>query len=90
MAARIGAQAVGIAAETGSARIFEQLDRLDQALAPAVSEDGVAEFRGALDRIILQPARPLTTPSGDSVPRLYVPNGTMPRSAGTSQQSWRR
>ncbi|MFJ2025799.1 hypothetical protein ACIODW_18640 [Streptomyces sp. NPDC087897] len=56
MAARIGAQAVGIAAETGSARIFEQLDRLDQALAPAVSEDGVAEFRGALDRIILQPA----------------------------------
>ncbi|MFF7874042.1 helix-turn-helix domain-containing protein [Streptomyces californicus] len=56
LAARIGAQAVGIAAETGSARIFDQLDRLDQALAPAANEDGVAEFRASLDRIILQPA----------------------------------
>ncbi|MFF8690647.1 DNA-binding protein [Streptomyces sp. NPDC015144] len=56
LAARIGRQAVGIAAETGSARIFVQLDRLDQALAPAVGEDDVAEFRSALDRIVLHPA----------------------------------
>ncbi|MFE6816544.1 hypothetical protein [Streptomyces sp. NPDC057677] len=55
-AARIGVQAVGIAAETGSARIIGQLDRLDQALAPADGEDGVAEFRAALDRIVLHPA----------------------------------
>ncbi|MFD5769058.1 DNA-binding protein [Streptomyces sp. NPDC127049] len=53
LAARIGAQAVGIAAETGSARIIGQLDRT---LAPAVGEDGVAEFRAALDRIVLHPA----------------------------------
>ncbi|MBK0372938.1 helix-turn-helix domain-containing protein [Streptomyces sp. RB110-1] len=56
LAARIGAQAVGIAAETGSARIFHQLDRLDQALAPAAGEDDVAEFRASLDRIVLHPA----------------------------------
>ncbi|MGW6558520.1 DNA-binding protein [Streptomyces hydrogenans] len=56
LAARIGAQAVGIAAETGSARIIGQLDRLDRTLAPAVGEDGVAEFRAALDRIVLHPA----------------------------------
>ncbi|MFW3463959.1 helix-turn-helix domain-containing protein [Streptomyces microflavus] len=56
LAARIGAQAVGIAAETGSARIFHQLDHLDQALAPASGEDGVAEFRASLDRIVLHPA----------------------------------
>ncbi|WP_240646744.1 DNA-binding protein [Streptomyces globisporus] len=56
LAARIGGQAVGIAAETGSARIFGQLDRLDQALAPATGEDGVAEFRASLDRIVLHPA----------------------------------
>lgn len=53
LAARIGVQAVGIAAETGSARIFNQLDRLDEALAPAAGEDGVAAFRAALDRIVL-------------------------------------
>ncbi|MFE7467668.1 helix-turn-helix domain-containing protein [Streptomyces sp. NPDC057499] len=56
LAARIGRQAVGIAAETGSARIFGQLDRLDQVLTPAVGEDGVAEFRFSLDRIVLHPA----------------------------------
>ncbi|MFD4123679.1 DNA-binding protein [Streptomyces globisporus] len=56
LAARIGTQAVGIAAETGSARIFEQLDRLDQALAPVSGEDSVAEFRASLDRIVLHPA----------------------------------
>ncbi|MEU2670458.1 helix-turn-helix transcriptional regulator [Streptomyces sp. NPDC007164] len=56
LAARIGVQAVGIAAETGSARIFSQLDRLDAALAPAADEDDVAAFRAALDRIVLQPA----------------------------------
>jgi len=56
LAARIGLQAVGIAAETGSARIFDQLDRLDQTLAPAAGEDGVTEFRAALDRIVLHPA----------------------------------
>ncbi|MEU6015721.1 DNA-binding protein [Streptomyces sp. NPDC047515] len=56
LAARIGGQAVGIAAETGSARIFGQLDRLDQALAPAAGEDSVAEFRASLDRIVLHPA----------------------------------
>ncbi|MFJ6015863.1 hypothetical protein [Streptomyces sp. NPDC092952] len=55
LAARIGRQAVGIAAETGSARIFSQLDRLDQALAPAVEEDDVAEFRASPDRIVLHP-----------------------------------
>ncbi|MFH8712247.1 hypothetical protein OHB11_35760 [Streptomyces zaomyceticus] len=53
LAARIGGQAVGIAAETGSARIIGQLDRM---LAPAAAEDGVAEFRAALDRIVLHPA----------------------------------
>ncbi|MCD2468622.1 helix-turn-helix domain-containing protein [Streptomyces sp. MBT42] len=56
VAARIGVQAVGIAAETGSARIIGQLDRLDKTLAPANGEDGVAEFRAALDRIVLHPA----------------------------------
>ncbi|MGW4624881.1 DNA-binding protein [Streptomyces rubiginosohelvolus] len=56
LAARIGTQAVGIATETGSARIVHQLDRLDQALAPAAGEDGVAEFRASLDRIVLHPA----------------------------------
>ncbi|WP_145501900.1 hypothetical protein [Streptomyces sp. CFMR 7] len=56
LSARIGMQAVGIAAETGSARIFGELDRLDRVLAPAVGEDGVAEFRSSLDRIILHPA----------------------------------
>ncbi|MFB6627200.1 MULTISPECIES: DNA-binding protein [unclassified Streptomyces] len=56
VAARIGVQAVGIAAETGSARIIGQLDRLDQALAFANGEDGVPEFRAALDRIVLHPA----------------------------------
>ncbi|MFC8291118.1 hypothetical protein ACFUJ0_00730 [Streptomyces sp. NPDC057242] len=56
LAARIGTQAVGIAAETGSARIIGQLGRLDLALAPAASDEGVAEFRDALDRIVLHPA----------------------------------
>lgn len=56
LAAQIGLQAVGIASETGSARIIGQLDRLDQALGPAAREDGVAEFRAALDRIVLHPA----------------------------------
>ncbi|MFD3972187.1 DNA-binding protein [Streptomyces cyaneofuscatus] len=56
LAARIGAQAVGIAAETGSARIFDQLDRLDQTLTPAAGEEGVTEFRASLDRIVLHPA----------------------------------
>ncbi|WP_191133893.1 helix-turn-helix domain-containing protein [Streptomyces sp. col6] len=56
LAARIGVQAVGIAAETGSARIYKQLDRLDVALAPVAEEDGVDEFRAALDRIVLHPA----------------------------------
>ncbi|MFG2640381.1 helix-turn-helix domain-containing protein [Streptomyces sp. NPDC048370] len=56
LAARIGTQAVWIAAETGSARIVGQLGRLDQALAPAAREEGVAEFRAALDRIVLHPA----------------------------------
>ncbi|MEU3480868.1 DNA-binding protein [Streptomyces sp. NPDC033754] len=56
LAARIGLQAVGVAAETGSARIIGQLDRLDHALAPAVGEEGVTEFRDALDRIVLHPA----------------------------------
>ncbi|MBD2830243.1 hypothetical protein ID875_25530 [Streptomyces globisporus] len=56
LAARIGTQAVGIATETGSARIVHQLDRLDQALAPAASENCVAEFRASLDRIVLRPA----------------------------------
>jgi tetratricopeptide (TPR) repeat protein len=52
-AARIGRQAVGIAAETGSARIFEQLGVLDRSLSPASGEEGVAAFRGALDRAVL-------------------------------------
>lgn len=56
MADRNGAQAVGIAAEPASARIFDQLDRHDQTLAPMVSEDGVAEFRASLDHVILRPA----------------------------------
>lgn len=56
LAAQIGLQAVGIAAETGSARIISQLDRLDQVLAPTNREQGVAEFRAALDRIVLHPA----------------------------------
>ncbi|MES9558788.1 MULTISPECIES: helix-turn-helix domain-containing protein [unclassified Streptomyces] len=56
LAAQIGLQAVGIAAETGSARIISQLDRLDQALAPTNREQGVAEFRAALDKIVLHQA----------------------------------
>jgi hypothetical protein len=56
LAARIGGQAVGIAAETGSARIYGQLDRLDRTLASAAGEDGVAEFRASLHRIVLHPA----------------------------------
>ncbi|MGW8765922.1 helix-turn-helix domain-containing protein [Streptomyces sp. NPDC055815] len=56
LAARIGLQAVGVAAETGSARIIGQLDLLDHALSTTVGEQGVAEFRDALDRIVLHPA----------------------------------
>ncbi|MFF8918412.1 DNA-binding protein [Streptomyces sp. NPDC015032] len=56
LAAQIGLQAVGIAAETGSARIISQLDRLDQTLAPTNREQGVAEFRAALDKIVLHQA----------------------------------
>nr|WP_318211913.1 DNA-binding protein [Streptomyces sp. SJL17-1] len=56
LAARIGIQATDIAAETGSARIIGQLDRLDRTLAFAPREEGVAEFRAALDRIVLHPA----------------------------------
>ncbi|WP_189281998.1 DNA-binding protein [Streptomyces atratus] len=56
LAARIGLQAVTIAAETGSARIVGQLDRLEQALVPAARAEGVAQFRAALDRIVLHPA----------------------------------
>ncbi|WP_371801595.1 helix-turn-helix domain-containing protein [Streptomyces sp. NBC_01732] len=52
-AAETGLQAVGIAAETGSARIIGQLDKLDQTLSAAPREPGVAEFRAALDRIVL-------------------------------------
>ncbi|MGW1412133.1 DNA-binding protein [Streptomyces sp. NPDC002403] len=52
-AAEIGLQAVGIAAETGSARIIGQLDKLDQALAAVPREPGVTDFRAALDRIVL-------------------------------------
>ncbi|MCY0955047.1 helix-turn-helix domain-containing protein [Streptomyces sp. H27-S2] len=56
LAAQIGLQAVGIAAETGSARIVSQLDRLDRVLAAAGSKEGIAEFRAALDQIVLHPA----------------------------------
>ncbi|MEF9886767.1 DNA-binding protein [Streptomyces sp. P9-A4] len=56
LAARIGLQAVGVAAETGSARIIGQLDLLDHALSTTAGEQGVAEFRDALDRIVLHPA----------------------------------
>ncbi|WP_327259822.1 MULTISPECIES: DNA-binding protein [unclassified Streptomyces] len=52
-AAETGLQAVGIAAETGSARIIGQLDKLDQTLSAVPREPGVAEFRAALDRIVL-------------------------------------
>ncbi|MFI1018155.1 DNA-binding protein [Streptomyces sp. NPDC020965] len=55
-AAAIGLQAVGIAAETGSARTIGPLGKLDQALAAVPRVPGVAEFRGALDRIVLHPA----------------------------------
>jgi tetratricopeptide (TPR) repeat protein len=48
--------AARIAAETGSARIIGQLDRLGHALAPDAREPGVPEFREALDRIVLHPA----------------------------------
>ncbi|GAA2639587.1 hypothetical protein GCM10010425_49760 [Streptomyces spororaveus] len=56
LAAQIGLQAVGIAAETGSARIVSQLDRLDRVLAAAGDKEGIAEFRAALDQIVLHPA----------------------------------
>ncbi|MEU1439657.1 DNA-binding protein [Streptomyces sp. NPDC005786] len=56
LAARIGMQAIAIASETGSARIIGQLDRLDHTLASAAREQGVAQFREALDRIVLHPA----------------------------------
>lgn len=57
-AARTGLDAVGIASETGSARIIEQLGKLDEALARASTEPDVAQFRAALDRIVLHPAPP--------------------------------
>ncbi|MDQ0294657.1 transcriptional regulator [Streptomyces sp. SID7982] len=55
LAAKLGGQAVGIAVETGSARIVEQLGHLDQVLATAPGEEGITEFRAALDRIVLHP-----------------------------------
>ncbi|MFM9373242.1 helix-turn-helix domain-containing protein [Streptomyces sp. Da 82-17] len=54
-AAHTGLEAVQIAAETGSARIVEQLDKLDAALAHTPREQGVPEFRSALDQIVLHP-----------------------------------
>jgi tetratricopeptide (TPR) repeat protein/transcriptional regulator with XRE-family HTH domain len=54
-AAQTGLQAVGIAAETGSARIITQLDRLDQTLAPAARDDAVTEFRAALNQLVFHP-----------------------------------
>lgn len=56
LATQIGLQAVGIAAETGSARIVSQLDRLDRTLAAASDKEGVTEFRAALDEIVLHPS----------------------------------
>ncbi|MGW4373128.1 helix-turn-helix domain-containing protein [Streptomyces albidoflavus] len=56
LATKLGRQAVGIAAETGSARIVEQLGHLEKELATAPNEQGVSEFRAALDRIVLRPA----------------------------------
>lgn len=52
-ASRVGVEAVGIAAETGSARIIGQLGKLDADLAPASEEPGVSEFRSAIDQIVL-------------------------------------
>ncbi|MEU9031461.1 hypothetical protein AB0D46_28890 [Streptomyces sp. NPDC048383] len=56
LATQIGLEAVGVAAETGSARIVSQLDRLDRTLAAASGREGVAEFRAALDQIVLHPS----------------------------------
>ena len=52
----MGREAVQIAAETGSARIYTQLGILDRALSRTPSAPGVAEFRHALDQIVYQPA----------------------------------
>ncbi|MFD3516244.1 DNA-binding protein [Streptomyces sp. NPDC058657] len=57
-AAEVALQAVNIAAETGSARIIGQLAKLDEALVPVAGVPQVAEFRSALDRIVLHPPTP--------------------------------
>ncbi|MER5302262.1 DNA-binding protein [Streptomyces lasiicapitis] len=54
-AARVGLEAVQIAAETSSARIIGQLSKLDAALAATPREADVPEFRAALDQIVLHP-----------------------------------
>jgi tetratricopeptide (TPR) repeat protein len=54
-AAQIGLEAVQIAAETSSARIITQLDKLDLAFTQVKNEPGVPEFRTALDQIVLHP-----------------------------------
>lgn len=56
-AAVVGLEAVQIAAETGSARIIDQLGLLDATLAAAPSAPGVREFRSSLDRILYHPAQ---------------------------------
>jgi transcriptional regulator with XRE-family HTH domain/tetratricopeptide (TPR) repeat protein len=55
-AASVGLQALGVAEDTGSGRIFDELARLDGALRPWQQLAEVTEFRAALDDIALQEA----------------------------------
>ncbi|MFR0367589.1 helix-turn-helix domain-containing protein [Streptomyces sp. MCC20] len=51
-AAAVGLQALTVAEDTGSGRIFKELSRLDSALLPWQRQPEVAEFRSAFDAVL--------------------------------------
>jgi tetratricopeptide (TPR) repeat protein len=55
-AAALGLEALGVGAETNSGRIFTDLAQLDSQLGPWQSAPEVAQFRAAMNEIVLQQA----------------------------------
>jgi tetratricopeptide (TPR) repeat protein len=51
-AAEVGLQALTVAEDTGSGRIFKELSRLDKALLPWQRQPEVAQFRAAFDAVL--------------------------------------
>jgi hypothetical protein len=52
-AATVGLQALTVAEDTGSGRIFKELSRLDKVLLPWQRQPDVAEYRTAFDAALL-------------------------------------